>query len=81
MQLNLTLTKQRIALCDEKSESVTNLVGGCKILAKEEYKRRHKWDMTIQCDHYIEARRPDILVVEKNSNKALIILYCLTWRL
>ena len=23
------------------------------------------WDMTIQCDHIIEARRPDIVVVEK----------------
>ena len=31
------------------------------------------WDMSIQCDHYIEARRPDILVVEKSSRKALII--------
>ena len=31
------------------------------------------WDMTIQCDHYIEARRPDMLVVEKISRKALII--------
>ena len=31
------------------------------------------WDMTIQCDHVIEARRPDI-VVEKESNKAIIII-------
>ena len=31
------------------------------------------WDMTIQCDHHIEARRPDILVMEKDSKKALII--------
>ena len=31
------------------------------------------WDMTIQCDHYIKARRPDILVVEKESKKALSI--------
>ena len=23
------------------------------------------WDMTVQCDHIIEARRPDIVVVEK----------------
>ena len=23
------------------------------------------WDMTIQCDHIIETRRPDIVVVEK----------------
>ena len=25
------------------------------------------WDMTIQCDHVIEARRPDIVVVEKEK--------------
>ena len=30
----------------------------CKIL----------WDMTIQFDHPIEARRPDIGVVEKENN-------------
>ena len=29
--------------------------------------------MTIQCDHHIEARRPDIIVMEKDSKKALII--------
>ena len=28
--------------------------------------------MTIQCDHHIEARIPDILVVEKDSKKAFI---------
>ena len=31
------------------------------------------WDMTIQCDHHVEARRPDIIVMEKDSKKALII--------
>ena len=31
------------------------------------------WDMAIQCDHHIEARRPDIIVMEKDSKKALII--------
>ena len=31
------------------------------------------WDMTIQCDHYIKAKRPDILVLEMKSKKALII--------
>ena len=31
------------------------------------------WDMTIQCDHVIEARRPDIVVVEKENNKAIIV--------
>ena len=35
----------------------------CKIL----------WDMTIQCDHVIEARRPDIVVVEKESNNSVIV--------
>ena len=30
-------------------------------------------DLTIQCDHLIKAWRPDILVVEKDSKKALII--------
>ena len=29
--------------------------------------------MTIQCDHIIDARRPDIVVVEKDSNKAIIV--------
>ena len=29
------------------------------------------WDRTIECAHYIiEARRPDILVMEKDSKKA-----------
>ena len=36
----------------------------CKIL----------WGMTVQCDHVIEARRPDIVVIEKESNKAVIII-------
>ena len=35
----------------------------CKIL----------WDMTIQCDHIIEARGPDIVVVEKEGNKSIIV--------
>ena len=35
----------------------------CKIL----------WYMAIQCDHVIEARRPDIVVVEKENNKAIIV--------
>ena len=32
---------------------------------------RHKtfWDMTIHCDHVIEARRPDVVVI--NCNKLL----------
>jgi len=29
--------------------------------------------MTIQCDNVIEARRPDIVVLEKENNKAIIV--------
>ena len=36
------------------------------------------WDMTIQCDHVIEARRPDV-VVEKESNKAIIVDITSPW--
>ena len=41
----------------------------CKIL----------WDMTIQCDHFIETRRPDNVVVEKESNKAIIVDIASPW--
>ena len=41
----------------------------CKIL----------WDMTIQCDNIIEARRPDIVGVEKLSNKAIIVDIASPW--
>ena len=42
-----------------------------------------KWNlvgyMTIQCDHVIEARRPDIVVVEKENNKAIIVGIASPW--
>ena len=31
------------------------------------------WDVNIQCDHVIEARRPDIMVVNKQERKCTII--------
>ena len=37
------------------------------------------WVMTIQCDHVIEARRPDIVVVEKESNMAIIVDIASPW--
>ena len=30
------------------------------------------WDFMIQCDHYIECRKPDIVVVEKEEHKILL---------
>ena len=35
--------------------------------------------MTIKCDHIIEARRPVIVVVEKESNKAIIVDIASPW--
>ena len=31
------------------------------------------WDFTIQCDHIIEARRPDIVVVDKVKKEAMVM--------
>ena len=31
------------------------------------------WDMNIQCDHVIAARRPDIVVADRESNKVIIV--------
>ena len=36
------------------------------------------WDITIQCDYVIGARRPDI-VVEKENNKAIIVNIASPW--
>ena len=32
------------------------------------------WDVNIQCDHVIEARRPDIVVVNKQEKSALLLI-------
>ena len=37
------------------------------------------WDMNIQCDHVIEARRPDIVVVDRESNKVIIVNIASPW--
>ena len=36
-------------------------------------------DVTIQYDHVIEARRPDIVVVEKENNKAIVVNIASPW--
>ena len=41
----------------------------CKIL----------WDMNIQCDHVIAARRPDIVVVDKENNEVIIVDIVSPW--
>ena len=31
------------------------------------------WDINVQCDNVIEARRPDIIVINKKERKGIII--------
>ena len=31
------------------------------------------WDMNIQCDNVVEARRPDVFVVSKKEKKCIIL--------
>ena len=31
------------------------------------------WDNNVQCDNVIDARRPDIIIVDKKAHKGLII--------
>ena len=31
------------------------------------------WDINIQCDNVIEARRPDIILIDKKERKGIII--------
>ena len=31
------------------------------------------WDMNIQCDNVVEARRPDVVVVSKKEKKCIIV--------
>ena len=41
----------------------------CKIL----------WDFTVQTDHIIQARRPDMIVIDKETNKAQIIDFAIPY--
>ena len=45
----------------------------------ENEKCKKLWDITIQCDHVIEARRPDFVFVEKENNKAIIVDIASPW--
>ena len=45
----------------------------------ENEKYKSLWDMTIQCDHVIEARGPDIVVLEKRNRKASVVDIASPW--
>ena len=38
-----------------------------------EYTLKLFWDMNIQCDNVIEARRPDIVIIDKKEKSCIII--------
>ena len=40
---------------------------------QEKDKTKVLWDFNIQCDHIIEARRPDIVIVDKEKKVCKII--------
>ena len=39
----------------------------------ENYSWKVLWDVTIQTDHVIEARRPDMVIIDKTKNECKII--------
>lgn len=39
----------------------------------ENEKVKLHWDTNIQCDHVVEARRPDIIVESKKENKCVLV--------
>ena len=67
-------------MCGEKDESMGHLVGECSKLAPTEYKHRHEnnhvkllWDFNIQTSTCIQARRPDVVVVDRDKKTCNII--------
>ena len=41
--------------------------------AVENEENKVLWDINIQCDNLIEARRPDLIVIDKKEHKGIII--------
>ena len=48
-----------------------------RVVENESYKIL--WDMTIQCDHLIVARKPGIFVVQKENNETIILDITSPW--
>ena len=69
-------------LCGKKVESVQHITRGCEKLAQKEYKRQHNnvakkvhGDICKKngLDDLIEARQPDLIVIDKKEQKGIII--------
>ena len=107
-----TQKDSKCRMCNQKGETVSQIVSECTKLAHREYNRRHDfiaialhwdvcrlydidcenkwnehqpdgvvettnvkilWNVNIQTDNEIQARRPDIVVVKKKERKCYII--------
>ena len=99
-------------MCKVESETISHILGECKMLAQKGYKKRYDnvcrhihwklcekhnfqrarqwyehepdgiiekkgykilWDFTIQCDTKTEARRPDIVFIDKTKKEVNIV--------
>ena len=52
-------------MCGERRETMWHIICECKKLAQRQYKKRH--------DTVMEARRPDLILVDKKANLCVII--------
>ena len=48
-------------------------ISGTNTLQSKWYKIQVLWDFSVQCDRMVEARRPDIIFVDKQAKVAKII--------
>ena len=74
-------------MCGERGETVQHIICECKKLAQREYKWYEHcpegtvedddvkliWDINMECDNVIEARRPDLILVDKKAKSCVII--------
>ena len=75
------------SMCGERGETVQHVICECKKLAQREYKWYEHcpegavedddvkliWDINMECDNVIEARRPDLILVDKKEKLCVII--------
>ena len=56
-----------------KRTGYNTVKSGMSMLRKEDEEIKVLWDINIQCDNRIEARRPDLIVINKKEQKGIII--------
>ena len=58
-----TINREPCTVTSARHHSTTNENNDVKLL----------WDINIQCDHVIEARRPDIVIIDKRRQSGTIV--------